>query len=385
MLKSSARVSVSFSPGVRRDLLWRAEIRAGVGVHEIAILDFRKRAGDIAPPDGTQVVVTFGANSKWSKTFYGYVNHAERIDRGDPKAANSYRVYCVGTSKPMNSAHPDRWSGVTGSFIARRLGERYCLRTVLSKSTALVDWVQPTSETDFAMLNRLSEQCGTFFWVSGATLNFVDPANRIATAASGSVQTFTRSSPALRNPNDTLREMHLIRGADAPGIRQPRISEAFGLDQTTGGLLRASGRRGYDESGLTAPTTSTIYRGSIQSGAEGASLTARGLYASTWAQMKVNVWVRHVPVRVGDVVNLGGIGVAATEQGLWFVRDTLEVLEFRSESFGYDYSANLTLTRNQLDNHVTRSTKNLTGSQPVVPAMWTGSKWQSQTLETVYV
>jgi hypothetical protein len=385
MAKSKAHVTVSFAPGVRGDLLWRAEIRAGVGNHEIAILDFRNKAGDIAPPDGTRVQVTFGASPQWSKTFYGYVNHAERIDSGGVKEANTYRVFCVGPSKPMNNANPGRWAGVTESFIARSIAQRYAMRSVLTKGTTLVDWVQSSNETDFKMLNRLAQQAGAFFWVSGSTLNFVDPSDRIITAASQSVQTFTRTYPVLKNPNDTLREMRLIRGADAPGIGSPTVASAFGLDPSTGALIKATGLRSYGNAGLSTPGTSSIYSGSVQSAAEATAVTSSGIFASTWSQMDVDVWVRNTPVYVGDVVNLAGTGVATSEQGLWFTSNTLEVLEYRDASFGYDYTANLRLTRNQSDSHVTRTTKNLTGASPVVPSVWVGNRWQSQTLESVYV
>lgn len=382
--RSPVHASVQFAPGVRSDLLSRVEIRSGVGIHEIAILDFRRRAGDIAPPDGCRVRVRWGGNTRWAKTFYGYVNHTERVDSASDLDANSYRVFCVGTSKPLNEVHPRHWTQVTGSFIARAMAERYSLRAVLSKGTSLINWVQPTNESDFASMNRLAKQSGMLFWVSGSTLNFVDPAVRLLTASSGSVQTFTRSFPVRKNPEDTLREMLLVKGPDAPGSGS-QVTSAYGIDPNTGGLLKATGNRAYSDAGLAVPTSAGIYSGVIHSGSEGAAITSSGLFAGTWATMMADVWVKDIPVYVGDIVNIAGSGVGNAEKGLWFVSETLEVMKYRNDSFGYDYSANLTMTRNQSDTHVMQSTKNLTGVNPVVPAVWVGEKWQSQSLESVYV
>ena len=382
--RSTVRVSVEFAPGVRVDRLARAEFRSGTGLHEIAILDFRSRSGDIAPPEGGRVTVRYGANAKWVKTFYGYVNHTERIDTATDVSSNTYRVFCVGTSKPMNSVNPSRWSQVSCSYIARSIAERYALRSVLSKGTTLIDWVQSAGESDFATLNRLANQFGMLFWVSGATLNFVDPALRMITASSGSIQTFTRTFPARKYATDTLREMHLVKGADAPGSGV-KVTSAYGIDPNTGGLLKATATRAYADAGLTLPSSTGIYSGTIQNGAEGAAVTSSGVFSGTWATMMADVWIKDTPVYVGDVVNLAGSGVASTEQGLWFVSETLEVITYLNDSVGYDYSANLTMTRNQRDAHVVQSNKNLTGMNPLVPAVWVGNKWQSRNLESVYV
>lgn len=383
--RSSSHVAVSFGPGIRADRLLRCEVRTGVGNHELVVLDFRRRIGDVAVPDGTQVTVRYGSSRLWTKTAYGYVNHAERIDTGDPSNTNNYRVYCVGAAKPMNAPNPRRWDNVTGSYIARSVAQRYAFRAVVSKSTSRIEWVQPRDESDFAMMNRLADACGRLFWPSGTTLNFVDPAARIVNAANGNVQTFVRTYPALRNPTDTLREMRLIRGGDAPGHAGSSVTQAYGIDPISGRLIKATATVAYKSAGLSAPSIGTIYPGVVQSGAEGADVTSRGIYTGTWSTLQADVWIQGAPVYVGNVVNLAGSGVASSEQGLWFVSGLTEVMVFRGDEFGYDYSANLTLTRNNNDVHVVRSTKNMTGSTPMVPAIWVGNRWQSQILGDVYV
>lgn len=383
MPKPKTTAVATFDSGFSPGRLTRCETRTLTGSHEIAILDFMTPKGTNIPTEGSWVTVEHGRIPQWSKTFYGYVNHFERIDNSTAGRSNSYRMYCVGTSKPMNATNPGRWHGVTGSFIARTFAERYSLRCVLSKSLSTMDWVQGNA-TDFATLRKLAERDGALFWVSGSTLYYVDPTKQIVTAASNSVKTFTRTSPVQTRHTDTLRDMYLIQGSDAPGIDAPQVTYAYGLD-SNGTLIKGSSIRAYTDAGLTPPGSTAIHPGEVSSGAEAAQVTASRVFAASWAQMSANVISEDAPVYVGDVVSLAGTAVDQSLQGRWFVMGTTDVLTYNGVGNPFDYTMNLTLTRNQADNHVTLSSKNLTGSSAIVPAIWVGKKWQAKTLEAVYV
>lgn len=345
----------------------RLELRDGVGSHQIAVVDFPMPKARVSmPTEGTPVSVTWGTFPTNTHSFFGYVNHAEPVLT---KTESFVRFYLIGTSLPLNNVDSGMWQEVTGSFIAREIAAKHGLRAVVNKSTEILDrWVQG-NESDFKMLSRLADRVGFDFWIDASTLYFLDPNQ---SGARVGVLGFER---LVKGEN--LLSFEALDGSLAPGGMS--ITEAFGIDAATGGLLRTSSVRTLNDRGMTLPNR--VVRPSLTIGSlhEGARVSEGLADRGVWVTAQVTIRP-DASIRIGDVVEVSGELIPMGYRGNWIVKAAVRVMDAEG------VETTLTLTRNQREKQTFTRKAPIKAEFPFTePVLRDGQKWESQILGSVYV
>lgn len=345
----------------------RVELRECAGTHQIAIVDFPSPKARVSlPEEGTPVTVRWGTFPTDFRTFFGYVNHIESIVVSNIPTT---RFYLVGTSLSMNSVNAGLWQDVTGSFIAREIAAKHGLRAVVNKSGEILDrWVQG-NESDFKMLGRLADRVGFDFWVDASTLYFLNP-NQLGTRAG--VTGFKRLVHGVN-----LLTFESVDGSLTPGGMA--VTEAFGIDPASGGLLRTSSARTMADRGMVLPHRTTRPQVSISSLHEGARVSEGLADRGVWVTATVRIHPDS-SIRIGDVVSVEGEAIPSNYRGNWVVKSAVRVMD----QDGVD--TELVLTRNQQTEQSFISKSPLKAAFPFTePILRDGRTWESQILGSVYV
>lgn len=376
MLTNQVAFDVNFPGGYALGRVRRFEVREGVGVHQIAIIDvILPKTMTSVPPEGTPVSVRWGRLPE-VRTFHGYVNHHEVSNEG---RLPNLRVYLIGTSLPLNSTNPTTWGPVSGSYVAKTVAERHGLRAVVSKCNEILPhWTQGI-ESDFAMMGRLAERVGVEFWVDAATLYFLDPSQLTARVNFlGGVTHLGRSGAGVGENN--LLTFETISGSLAPGIGVPEVTDVYGMDNT-GQVIRATSAKSLKDLGLAVPSNKSIVGDTISSPFEAQKVVDASTNRGRW--VSASVTIRPDPkLRTGSVVNLDGPLVRDTHRGLWSVKSVVNVIRPAAQRA---WTSELLVTRNQESSQKFTS-RTFAGITPAPAArLWDGAQWQSASLETIYV
>jgi hypothetical protein len=371
----------SYEGGYYHGGLVRAEVREGFGTHQIAMLDYPVPAGSFSnlAPELTPMGFQWGLSPTAIRTFYGYVNHHELVD-SDVDGEMYLRFFCVGTSQSLDDPEPSSWKNVTASYIARLVAERHGLRAIVHNSKTLLPYWTPGQQSDFLMLNRLAEETGYRFWVDGATLYFLDPLVLLTSPdrALAASYTFDRTS------DDTLFGVRSIHGSLAPVDSAPSVSQVFGINDDAGTLIKASSRRDSADRGLSAPLSTRVYPKSVGSLAEAHRVTENASASGTWSSLQA-LTVGDGRARVGSLVSLDGDALNSKYAGTWMASDITHVLSPAPGTGTLTYTAQVELTRNQLDQPFFSSFSSLKDALSEVPAVLRNGRWEASILESVYV
>lgn len=370
-----------YEGGYAHGNLVRAEVREGFGKHQIVMLDYPVPNGSFSnlAPELTPMAFQWGLAPTSIRTFYGYVNHHEVVDT-DVDGEMYMRFFCIGTSQSLNDPDPSSWKNVTASYIARLVAERHGLRAIVHNSKTLLPYWTPGQGSDFAMLNRLASETGYLFWVDGSTLFFVDPLVLLTSPDRSVAASYTFN----RDTNDTLFGVRSIHGSLAPVASAPTAREVFGINDDAGRLIQASSRKDSTDLGIAAPGNTTIYPKSVSTLAEAARLTEQASTQGSWSSLQA-LTVGDGRARVGSLVDLDGTALNAKYVGTWMASEITHVLSPAPSVGTLSYTAQVELTRNQLDQPFFSSYSTLKDALSEVPAVLRNGRWESSILESVYV
>jgi hypothetical protein len=232
------------------DFIFDAELAQGFGKHDMAFLRVLMKMDHPAPwklrpwPDGAAVEIQWGRNPVIT-TWYGYISHHTQQSEDDNGTHAPQITYvCLGTSKPMNSDRNRTWGGgqqasqwITPTYVAKRIAREHGLRAVVTPGTWRLDYEVQAAESDFGFLCRLADKVGYRFWVSGATLYFVDP----LTVLAGVRHLFVPRYHIDKVPgfSDTAVDLQVSQGDSLPGATAGTRA-IYGFDPGTHGLYRAT-------------------------------------------------------------------------------------------------------------------------------------------------
>lgn len=370
MSRSKAFAQVQIS-GYNYGVPFRVEGRSATSSHQVAIFDFSTTM-KAQPPAGTPVAAVWGYPPLGVKRFYGYVHHVEELSGG---TSLTYRVFCVGCSRPMNTENPKVWTSTTGSSVASEVASRYGFRCVLNKSASVLPFWSQTNESDFSMLNRLAAHIGYDLWFDGTSMYFMDPARLLSGTASTPITLVKNENTDASN---TLTGFHIIDGADG---NNNVVREIHGVDQFAQPIKMTSAKV-LNELGLAIPSRTVVTGTGATSLAQAADQIRSSVAAGVWSTMSATT-ANIRPIYVGQTVNILGRSVNPKHRGIWLVTGSVDVLE--NTKSGWDLTSQLTLTRNsagaQISSSVNVTNSPLTGSTSDLR----NGVWAASTLETRYV
>lgn len=382
---SSNYAQVAYANGSwNLDRVHSVEVIGAQGLHEIAILTYGyPRSDSVVPPEKTQVTITYGRKATGLRTFYGYVNHFEPDgDRG----AGTIRVWCIGTSLPLNSANPYSWTNVSASYVARVIAQRYQLRPVLTRTREIISHWAQGNENDFEMMNRLAARAGVKFWVTGGSLYFLDPTTLLTEA---------QQTPRLvmnGRADDTLLKVGGVVGSLAPEDT-PAVNYVYGLKNSSNGtdvfgtLVKASSIRSTLNAGMTLGSNTNVVNMPTTSAAEAQSIVDAATNVGSWVTVSAYVNPTEA-IEIGDVVTLEGSKCPGPLSGVWVVCGTDEKHVFITDGPTRQGSARtcvLTLMRNQQYAHTFASPGLFEGKTPITPAISINGTWQAAQQGEIYV
>lgn len=377
---SSMLLRVAFDGGYEQGTPTRFELREGFGTHEIAILDFPMPNNLVlgVVPEMTPMAIRWGMSPLDVRTFYGYVNHHEALVNNDPSQGQYLRIFCVGSSRPLNTPNPVSWSGVTGSFVAKQVAERHNLRALVHSPKTLIPFWSPGQDSDFVMMNRLADYCGYRFWVSGSTLYFLDPLILL--------QNPTRHIPEYWMNNtreDTLLSLKVIAGSLAPRSNPSVVQKVFGLDGGSGAIIQATSAREFNDAGLPRPVGVSIHPQSVDNLADAHRITEASSAKGEWITISATL-IGDGKVRTGDLVELQGSMVATEYAGVWLCGSAVHVMEPKKDNTP-QFRTHLELSRNQQNQTYFAASGSLRDTSADVPAVLRDGVWESSLLETLNV
>lgn len=337
--------------------LRRAVVRQKYSAHTLAFLDFDfvKKAQYVMPPENSPVAVQWGRSPLNTSVFYGYVNHYETVsDRNSSKAMT--RLVAIGTSRPMNSAIPSNWTGATRSGIAREIGKRHKLRTIIHEHPYVLDSWATGTRSDFVALQDLADEAGYRLWVDGSTLFFLDPERLLLSPQS-------RDVPRVFNEN--VHRIKVTGGSNAPReTESARRQVVYGLDYRTNEFFQATG-------GDPSLPTEVVYSSAntFDQAADITSASERRRADYYYLDGVVEGSARLFP---GAVVLFQDSPRYTDQGGLWVVNSALH--EISPQAF----TTTLEASRGADQRPVAKTATTIRGTQQFAPAVVRdGSNWEA--------
>lgn len=295
-------------PSVRG--LQRVLVRQKFANHTVAFFDyaFNDKRQYVMPAENSPVLAKWGETPLGVETFYGYVNHYETATNEQEQALT--RLVALGTSKVMNGANPNTWSGMTRSGMAREIAKHYRLRSVVHEHPHVVDNWATGPRSDFRSLKALADEAGFHLWVDGATLYFLDPVRVLQSAATLTVPRFT---------TEDIRRIQVLGGSNIPGeMTAAKRRVLYGLDYVTNEFFQATSG---DWRNPTEVVTANINTFGEAEEITDAAARKEGEYFTLKATLKGNA-----RLRPGALLALDSGRVNTDQSGLWFVNEAEHVI-----------------------------------------------------------
>lgn len=355
------------------------EMISEIGSHEVAILTYAyPDTTTTIPTEGTPVQITYGdLGSVKLNSFYGYVNHHEAKNE---RTGSVLEIYCLGTSLPLNSPHPQTWTKSTSNKIVEDVAKRQNMRSVQTKSSEVLDsWVQ-SGETDFKMLERLARRDGMRFWISDSTIYFIDPSTILQGANSRNTVTLNMNHDFR---TDTLMSFKPLVGSLVPGNRAVSVNNVYGVD-SNGKTIKVSSSQG---SSLVQSILSKTIEYSATSPAEAKSIAQKQANNANWSTGIAQIATTSA-LNIGNVVDLEGSQLYGTYAGNWLITGINDkfVIPRNNQDTSTQRVTHLTVSRNQPNQHVTKGTPGYGKSIPYFsPKLNNKGVWVSQASGTTYV
>lgn len=307
------------------------------------------------------------------RLFQGYVNHRESVESA---GESRIRYMCVGSSLPLNEPSLSSWSGVSASYVAKRIAEKHGLRAVVSKSAEIHPYVSSGNGSDFNLLKSLADKTGNRFWVSGATLFFVDPMTLIRRS--------NHAPELVLGSGGIMQQWDVVSGTLAPREGSVgTVKRVFGIDRYSGRLLQSSSAKALRDRGLSVPNRKAILTGSVESVRDARVLAGNAATNLDWVTARADIRGRG-DVRLGGLVEVDGARVREEARGRWLVASIIHVIENDGNQF--EYNAEVSLTRNNTEDVQFRESANVgLGDKDIPAVLVSGERWESKVKESVYV
>ena len=184
---------------------------------------------------------------------------------------------------------------------------------------------------------------------------------------------------------DDIKSVHVIAGSLAPrGAGGPAVREIFGLDERTGGLIKATSAKAMADQGLDVPQHTIVHHETVRDAAEARRLSEAYARQGSWVVAQA-LLTGHPELRVGDVVSLAGRTLHHDYQGLWLVDGVTNVIERLHDHQPRRLVTEIEISRNQATRQFVASRTPLNLAPKIVPAVLRNGQWESQVLESVYV
>jgi phage protein D len=301
--------------------------------------------GDInqsALASGTPISVQWGRSPK-TRFFYGYVNHAERVNNNASKTSltqrNALRVVAVGASYFMKQTDTKSWTNYTASQVATEIATNFHLSTsgIVAHTT---QWpsLQMAGQSYFQFLCSLAKRIGYTFYVNGVQLVF-----KPRSTNPNSMNTVVASFDYKNDPSSVMKFMPQI-GATAPSGGQLANRQLSGIDPRTNQVVTTvtagSAQTSLLGNAVATPIFNMTQHQTVDSQAEA---NAKGNGEGTTNQMYITATAEVIGspfVAQGSLVFFGNAN--GSQNGLWYVMEADHCLN------RFRYVTNLKLGRDSL-------------------------------------
>jgi hypothetical protein len=204
--------------------------------HEIVNMQFW--GGDVdsdSLQSGTPVMITFG-RPLIKRAFYGYVNHAGRVNNAlstvnAMSGRNAVNITCIGPTWPMKQTDTKVWFNTTASQVIEDIAEIFNLDVSVVPHSTVWPCLQMAGQSYWQFACRLARMIGYTFYGSGIQLVF---------------------KPRNTNPNDLASLAAFYDYKNDPG-GLPVFSPVVGITSPAGGQLVDRQMAGID------PRTNQIF------------------------------------------------------------------------------------------------------------------------------
>lgn len=361
------------------------ELRQAWGMHDLFLLRIEYNRTYLGIhnmslwPDNAPVKIIWGRRPNNIQTWYGYVNHHNISANADSGSTALQILYCcIGTSKMMNTDKSRQWGEVTPTYIARKIASEYGLRSVLTST----DWVLPyevqANESDFCFLNRIAGKVGFRFWVSGATLYFIEPSVILSGSNRLAVPSFRLDK--LFSQTDTVRQFCMNEGDNLPGAAIAHRT-VYGIDKSSGQIFQS-----------TATTANNPLITEIKTDRNVSSINEAQNIVQAWESMN-QWWISasaelfgDVALYPGKIIYLDGLQMPQNSRGYWIVASVTHVLKSSRVSYTKEsrYISQVELLRNS--SSLTPTIKNTATVNPEIMdcILKPGNKWAATAATVMY-
>jgi phage protein D len=311
--------------------------------HDTAVANFW--AADVDADSfvsGMPVTLDFGfVNVR--RYFYGYVNHAERVNNVLSTTQgltnrNSVNVYCVGASWPMKQVGTRGWFNRTASQVVTEIAQAFGFDIDVVPDQTVWPSLQMAGQTYWQFCVHLAKMIGYTFYCNGVQLVF-RPRKINPRALTGTVAAYDYRADPAGMPVFTP-----VLGATSPGGGRLANRQATGIDPRTTTVIysQVPGSPAPSIMGLSAenPVFNKINHFAArnqqelnaQNAGEGA---VNQLYVTAEAHAAGNPAIAQ-----GSVVQI--VNANGSQNGLWYVTKACHSLEVQQ------YAVDMCLGRDSL-------------------------------------
>jgi hypothetical protein len=309
--------------------------------HDVATMQFW--ADDVDSSgyiSGSPMLLTFGNSTDGQRIFYGYVNHAGRVNNALSTTKtltdrNSTIVTCVGASWPMKQPDTKCYSNMTSSQIIESIAQQFGLASLVVPTSTVWATKQMAGLSYWQFAVALAQLEGYTFYCSGVQLTFrprqTNPNNLTGLVAVYDYR-YNPSGMPIFTPEI---------GSNSPSGGQLRNRQLASIDPYTGQIIYATaqGTTTATTLGVTPDTApfNLVQHDTVQSQAEANTKV-------TGAGMLNQLYITANAVSAGNpTISQGSLifvqNANGSQNGLWFVTEASQQLNAQN------YSTHLCLGR----------------------------------------
>lgn len=313
--------------------------------------------------------------------WWGYVHHSGVSSDVRDISGSVVRYTLIGTSLPMNSQRTRSWRGITASGIVRQIGREHRLRTVISRTKAIMPYYAQAGSSDWKVLQDMAQRSGQRLWVDGGTVSFVEPRLLLEGVRALSIPVFTQNQmPGLR---DNLYAFSSKAGAMVPRASGPTTRQVvYGLDVRTGRPITAAANPDGPPTVL-----STVVTGTRVATAGHAADTVNALVTTSAGWITASAVVTGSPdITPGSLISLGGSKVPGDQSGRWLVTAVNHRVLLDASNPLDVFTTTLSLERDTYYGPTLRGATRVSNTRDSVPTiMRDGYLWEAEYMENVNV
>lgn len=306
--------------------LQRITIEEKENHHDIMTLDFSGFTPEVFTSYLERPVsVTINYPNMEERAFYGYVTFIEPVsvtNQGlvDGSPFQVIRLYCMGSSYVMKSKVSKSWENVSLSDIALEIADKYDFTVSVPKDTYRFTRVVQTSESDWALLARLSKQLGYSVTSHGPHIHIWDSYK----ALRRNISYYTLNTLKGLNGDVTPDFGQIIMFEAQYGAITPeatRAPDTIHVLDRDGNILSISSSLSDETSGLGEPVKS-IFSNVLDNNADTYEMGHRLVSAAlrTGFSITAKVMITALPVlKPGSIVKIDKY--ESDFDGFWYVQE----------------------------------------------------------------